>query len=34
VERNKFLENSMEYQASVRFLGGRIKGIKKALTGQ
>ena len=34
VERNKFLENSMEYQASVRFLGGRIKGLKKALTGQ
>jgi flagellar basal-body rod protein FlgB len=34
LERNKFLENSMEYQASVRFLGGRIKGLKKALTGQ
>jgi flagellar basal-body rod protein FlgB len=34
VERNKFLQNSMEYQASVKFLGGRIKGLKKALTGQ
>lgn len=34
LERNKFLENSMEYQASLRFLTGRIQGIKKALTGQ
>jgi flagellar basal-body rod protein FlgB len=33
-ERNKFLENSMEYQASVKFLGGRIQGLKKALSGQ
>lgn len=34
LERNKFLENSMEYQASVQFLGGKIKGLKKALSGQ
>lgn len=34
LERNKFLENAMEYQASLRFLTGRISGIKKALTGQ
>lgn len=34
LERNKFIENSMEYQASVRFLGGKIQGIKKALSGQ
>jgi flagellar basal-body rod protein FlgB len=33
-ERNKFLKNSMEYQASVKFLGGRIQGLKKALSGQ
>lgn len=34
LERNKFLENSMEYQASLRFLSGRISGLKKAITGQ
>ncbi|MFT5161711.1 MAG: flagellar basal-body rod protein FlgB [Alteromonadaceae bacterium] len=34
VERNKFLQNSMEYQASLRFLTGRISGLKKAITGQ
>ena len=33
-ERNKFLENSMEYQASVQFLGGKVKSLKKALSGQ
>lgn len=33
-ERNKFIENSMEYQASVRWMSGRIKGLKKALSGQ
>ncbi len=34
MERNKFLENSMEYQGSLRFLTGRISGLKKAITGQ
>lgn len=33
VERNLYLENSLEYQASVQFLNGRIKGLKKAITG-
>ena len=33
-ERNKFLENSIEYQASLRWLGGRVQGLKKALSGQ
>lgn len=34
LERNKFLENSMQYQASVNWMGGKIKGLKKALSGQ
>tara|TARA_R110001592_G_scaffold271475_1_gene537993 strand:- start:865 stop:1266 length:402 start_codon:yes stop_codon:yes gene_type:complete len=33
VERNLYLENSMQYQASIQFLTGRIKGLKKAITG-
>ncbi|MFT6194778.1 MAG: flagellar basal-body rod protein FlgB [Cognaticolwellia sp.] len=33
VERNLFLENSMEYQASLQFLTSKIKGLKKAITG-
>tara|TARA_R110000737_G_scaffold263374_1_gene271396 strand:- start:185 stop:616 length:432 start_codon:yes stop_codon:yes gene_type:complete len=33
VERNLYLENSMEYQASLQFLNGRIKGLRKAITG-
>jgi flagellar basal-body rod protein FlgB len=33
VERNLYLKNSMEYQASLQFLNGRIKGLKKAITG-
>ena len=32
-ERNKYLENAMEYRASLTFLNGRISGLKKALTG-
>lgn len=32
VERNKFMENSMEYQTSLRFLNGRIKSLNKALS--
>ena len=34
VERNLYLENSMNYQASIQFLNGKIKGLKKAITGQ
>lgn len=33
VERNLYLENSMQYQASIQFLNGKIKGLKKAITG-
>lgn len=33
MERNLYLKNSLEYQASVQFLNGRIKGLKKAITG-
>ena len=33
VERNLYLKNSMEYQASLQFLNGKIKGLKKAITG-
>jgi flagellar basal-body rod protein FlgB len=33
VERNLYLENSLEYQASVQFLNGTIKGLRKAITG-
>ena len=33
VERNLYLENSMHYQASVQFMNGKIKGLKKAITG-
>lgn len=33
VERNLYLDNSMHYQASLQFLNGRIKGLKKAITG-
>ncbi|GAA5132014.1 flagellar basal body rod protein FlgB [Thalassotalea piscium] len=33
VERNLYLENSMNYQASLQFLNGKIKGLRKAITG-
>ncbi|XQW85799.1 flagellar basal body rod protein FlgB [Thalassotalea piscium] len=33
VERNLYLENSMHYQASLQFLNGKIKGLRKAITG-
>jgi len=33
VERNLYLENSMQYQASIQFLNGKIKGLKKAISG-
>jgi flagellar basal-body rod protein FlgB len=31
-ERNRFLDNGLRYQASLEFLNGKIKGIKKALS--
>lgn len=31
VERNKFMENSMEYQASLQWLNGKVRTMKKAL---
>lgn len=33
VERNKFLETSMRFEASLMFLNGRFSGLKKALSG-
>ncbi|GHB56592.1 flagellar basal body rod protein FlgB [Psychrosphaera saromensis] len=33
VERNIFMQNSMEYQTSLEFLNGKIKSMNKALTG-
>lgn len=32
-ERNIFLENGMRYQAGIQFLNGKIKGMKKAISG-
>jgi flagellar basal-body rod protein FlgB len=32
-ERNEFLENGMRYQAGIQFLNGKIKGMKKAISG-
>lgn len=32
-ERNAFLDTSMRYQATVEFLNGKIKGMKKAISG-
>lgn len=32
-ERNAFMQNSLEYQASMTFLNSRISGLKKAITG-
>lgn len=34
VERNLYLRNAMEYQASLTFLNSRISGMNKALKGQ
>lgn len=34
VERNKFLQNGMEYQASTQFLSSKFKGLTKALKGE
>jgi flagellar basal-body rod protein FlgB len=33
VERNLYVQNSLEYQASLQFLTGKFKGLKKALGG-
>ena len=33
-ERAAFLDNSMRYQASIRFLNGRITGLITALRGE
>ncbi|MCM2678935.1 flagellar basal body rod protein FlgB [Echinimonas agarilytica] len=33
-ERNNYLQNSLEYQASVQFLGSKFKGLTKALKGE
>ena len=32
-ERNEFLDTGMRYQATVQFLTGKIKGMKKAISG-
>ncbi|MBE0367370.1 flagellar basal body rod protein FlgB [Pseudoalteromonas sp. MMG013] len=34
VERNLYVQNALEYQASLQFLTGKFKGLKKALGGQ
>ncbi|QOL27061.1 flagellar basal body rod protein FlgB [Thalassotalea sp. LPB0316] len=33
MERNLYLQNSLEYQASVQFMNSKVKGLKKAITG-
>lgn len=33
VERNLYLRNALEYQASLTFLNSRVSGVKKALGG-
>lgn len=33
VERNLYLENSLEYQAGVQFLNGKIKALKNVIAG-
>ena len=33
VERNLYLENSIEYQAGVQFLSGKIKALQKVISG-
>ena len=34
LEKANFTENALQYQASLRFLSGKIKGIKTALKGE
>ncbi|GAC20860.1 flagellar basal body rod protein FlgB [Paraglaciecola arctica] len=33
IERNTFLDNGLRYQAGMEFLNGKIKSMKKAITG-
>ncbi|NRA83386.1 MAG: flagellar basal body rod protein FlgB [Gammaproteobacteria bacterium] len=33
VERNLYMQNSLEYQSSLQFLGGRFKGLRLAIKG-
>jgi len=33
MERNLYLQNSLEYQAGIQFMNGKIKGLKKAISG-
>ncbi|MEM7027319.1 MAG: flagellar basal body rod protein FlgB [Pseudomonadota bacterium] len=33
-ERSAFMENSMQYQATLRFLNGKINGLKMAIRGE
>lgn len=34
IEQAKFVENAMEYEASLRFLDGKVKGLMLALKGE
>ncbi len=34
LEKSAFSVNAMEYQASLRFLGGKIEGLKRAIRGE
>ena len=34
IEQSKYAENAMEYQASLRFLDGKIKGLISAIKGE
>ena len=34
LEKSEFLKNAMQYQASLRFLNGRISSLKLAISGQ
>ncbi len=34
IEQTKFAENAMQYQASLTFLSGRIKGLMSAIRGE
>ncbi|MFQ3197762.1 MAG: flagellar basal-body rod protein FlgB [Paraglaciecola sp.] len=33
IERNNFLDNGLRYQAGMEFINGKIKGMKKAISG-
>ncbi|MGM0594026.1 MAG: flagellar basal body rod protein FlgB [Pseudomonadota bacterium] len=34
VEKSKFMENAMQYQATLSFIDGRVKGLRKAIKGE